>query len=87
VRFSNSLAKEQFKNAIEQIKKADGFLLIDISFITQIAGNFPGIAKKYRTPIIIINKGYMDLDNFADIKFESMERKVLITMMKNLNSK
>jgi len=77
IKFGDNLPKEELNAALEHIKKADVFLIIGSSLITQPAGSLPRIAKRNGAKLIFINRGKTTLDHLSDLKFNADASKVL----------
>lgn len=81
VKFGDKIPQEELYQTLKHTKKADVFLVLGSSLITQPAGNLPRIAKKNGATIIIINKGQTALDHLADIKIDAAASMVLLQIM------
>ncbi len=86
IKYGDELPKQELDLSFHHSKLADVFIVIGSSLTTQPAGNLPRIAKSNGAKIIIINRGKIELDHIADLRFNEDSGEVLTALVDKIEA-
>ena len=84
--FSEPLKEEDLKMAFDKVKEADLFIACGTSLVVYPAAFLPELAIRLGIPLIIINKGDTQYDQFSTLKLDSSIGEAVAEISKHLTS-